>query len=98
MKPQPVAVCLSSTCRQQRVDSSTSPNKICQQGPLKQTRLINLHKETKSVLVLCRPHSDKAEENFWAEKVVKKLQIFLFIFLVFECILFYFLDTDVHKN
>lgn len=33
-----------------------------------------------------------------AEKVVKKLQIFLFIFLVFECILFYFLDTDVHKN
>lgn len=64
MKPQPVAVCLSSTCGRQRVDSSTSPNKICQQGPLKQTRLINLHKETKSVLVLCRPHSDKAEENF----------------------------------
>lgn len=32
-----------------------------------------------------------------AEKVVKKLQIFKKI-LVFECILFYFLDTDVHKN
>lgn len=33
-----------------------------------------------------------------AEKVVKKLQIYFFFFLVFECILFYFLDTDVHKN
>lgn len=100
MKPQPVAVCLSSTCGQQRVDSSTSPNKICQQGPLKQTRLINLHKETKSVLVLCRPHSDKAEENFCIglRRSLKSCRFFLIFFLVFECILFYFLDTDVHKN